>query len=316
MEIITNLDQLNIEFKTALAIGKFDGIHMGHQKIIMALAARKKEGLKTVIFTFDPSPAALFSGKPVPELTTKEEKRRYFEKMGVIDYLIEFPLTFESAAIEPEDFIKDILVDKLNVGFIAAGVDVSFGNKGKGDYRLLEEKGKVYGYESDIINKVEYSDGREISSTYVRETIAQGDMKKVRDLLGRPYYISGIIQHGKSLGHTIGVPTVNIIPEPVKLLPPNGVYYSYVVLEGKTYKGMTNIGFKPTVSNEKQMGVETYIYDFNEDIYGKFIEVELLCFRRPEMHFDGVESLTRQMKSDIEAGNKYFTEEELYDKFM
>ncbi|MCR4903922.1 MAG: bifunctional riboflavin kinase/FAD synthetase [Butyrivibrio sp.] len=309
MEIITNLDEFNIEGRTALALGKFDGIHRGHQKIIAELAKKRKEGLKTVIFTFDPSPATLFSGKQIPELSTKEEKRRYFEKTELIDYLVEFPLTFESAAIEPDIFIKDILVDKLHVAFIAAGTDVSFGNKGKGDYKLLEEKSLEYGYETDIVDKVQYKDGRIISSTYVREAIAMGHMEKAEKLLGTPYSVSGIIQHGRSLGHTIGVPTVNIIPESGKLLPPNGVYYSYVILESKTYKGMTNIGFKPTVSDEPQMGVETYIYDFDSDIYGKFIEVELLSYRRPEMHFESVEALTKQMQEDIAAGKIYFTDE-------
>ena len=308
MEVITNLEEVKIDQKTALAIGKFDGIHMGHQKIIMALAAKRKEGYKTVIFTFNPSPATLFSGKQIPELTTTSEKRRYFEKMDVIDYLVEFPLTFESAAIEPDIFIKDILVGKLNVGFIAAGEDVSFGNKGLGDYKLLEKEAAVYGYEIDIIDKVQFADGRPISSTYVREAIANGNMGKARKLLGTPYYVSGVITHGKSLGHTIGVPTVNIIPEKSKLLPPNGVYYSYVILDGKTYKGMTNIGYKPTVSDEKQLGVETYIYDFDQDIYGKFMEVELLSYRRSEKHFDGIDALISQMQSDIEAGREFFAD--------
>ncbi|MBQ7430537.1 bifunctional riboflavin kinase/FAD synthetase [Butyrivibrio sp.] len=306
MEVITNLDEVKIENKTAIAIGKFDGIHMGHQKIIMALAAKRKEGYKTVIFTFNPSPATLFSGKQIPELTTTEEKRRYFEKMGIIDYLVEFPLTFESAAIEPDVFIRDILVGKLNVGFIAAGDDVSFGNKGMGDYKLLVKEAAIYGYETDFVPKVQFSDGRPISSTYVREAIATGNMAKARKLLGTPYYVSGEITHGKSLGHTIGVPTVNIVPEKSKLLPPNGVYYSYVILEGKTYQGMTNIGYKPTVSDENQMGIETYIYDFDQDIYGKFIEVELLSYRRSEKHFDNLDALISQMQSDIEAGREFF----------
>ena len=301
MQIITRLDELNISDKTALAMGKFDGIHLGHKKLLNMILDQKQDGLKAAVFTFEPSPEEFFVGHTVRQLFTREEKRRAFEKMG-IDILIEFPLTAATAATPPEDFVRTILVEDLKAVYIAAGTDVSFGDKGRGDQYLLRNMSKELGFELCLIDKV-MLDGSEVSSTRVRNEVADGEMPMVKRLLGCDYSISGLVKHGKHLGHTIGIPTVNILPPDNKLLPPFGVYRSTVVVGDKLYKGMTNIGRKPTVSSENQVGVETYIYDFDEDVYGRFIEVRLHEFMRPEMKFDSVEALKKQMMSDIAAAN-------------
>ncbi len=303
MQIIEKETAFQLNKPSAVAIGKFDGIHRGHQSLLRHILEQKEKGLQAVVFTFDPSPAVLFSGTSLPELTTKQEKRKLFEELG-IDVLIEFPLTFESAAMEPEAFIEKVLAGQMKAAYIAAGTDLSFGKEGKGDTALLEKYAGQYGYQTDIIEKV-CLDGMEISSSYVRKVIKAGDMEKAELLIGEAYSVTGIVAHGKKLGRRLGMPTVNLLPEKEKLLPPYGVYFSEVVLGEHTYKGITNIGCKPTVNDEKQAGVETYLYDFAQDIYGKEITVRLFSFHRPERKFGSVEELKTQMAADIAKGRYY-----------
>lgn len=303
MKIINNTTEFYIEEETVVAIGKFDGFHRGHQKLLNVIQEQKTKGLAAVVFTFVPSPTAFFSKEVLRELTTIEEKRRIFEAAGV-DYLIEYPFYQETADMEPETYIKEVLVDKLHAKCIVAGDDLSYGKRGAGDDKLLKEKAAEYGYEVIIIEKVLY-ENREVSSTYVREEVKQGNMELVHNLLGIPYHVGGKIIHGRKLGRTIGMPTVNLEPPAEKLLPPKGVYYSYVGLQGNRYAAITNIGTKPTVNAENVMGVETYIYEFNDEVYGEELEVYLLAFKRAEMCFDSVESLKAQMAKDIEEGKKF-----------
>ena len=206
--------------------------------------------------------------------------------------------------MEPETYIKEVLVERINARCIVAGDDVSYGRRGAGDDKLLKEKAGVYGYEVMIIDKVLYA-GREISSTYVREAVKRGDMELAAALLGVPYHIGGEIIHGQRFGRTIGMPTVNLQPPREKLLPPNGVYYSHVRLSGKDYPAITNIGTKPTVENRAVPGVETYIYDFDREVYGEEMEVFLLKHTRPESRFDSVEALKAQLAMDIADGRSY-----------
>ncbi len=303
MKIINNTTEFYIEEETAVAIGKFDGFHRGHQKLLKIIQEQKQRGLATVVFTFVPSPTAFFSKEVLRDLTTVEEKRRIFETAGV-DYLIEYPFYQETADMEPETYIKDVLVNKLHAKCIVAGDDLSYGKRGAGDDKLLKEKAAEYGYDVIIIEKVLY-EGREVSSTYVRDEVKKGNMELVHNLLGMPYHVGGRIIHGRKLGRTIGMPTVNLEPPEEKLLPPKGVYYSYVMLQGKRYWAITNIGTKPTVDANKVMGVESFIYDFDDEVYGEELEVYLLSFKRPEMRFDSVESLKAQMANDIEDGKNY-----------
>lgn len=303
MQIIEKETAFQLNTPSAVAIGKFDGIHRGHQSLLRHVLEQKNRGLQAVVFTFDPSPAVLFSGISLPELTTKKEKRRLFEELG-IDVLIEYPLDFTTAATEPEEFIEKILAGRMKTAYIAAGEDLSFGKKGRGDAALLKKMSGQFGYQTEIIEKV-CLEGVEISSTYVREVIKTGDMEKAEKLIGEAYSVSGVVAHGKRLGRKLGMPTVNLLPEEEKLLPPYGVYFSEVSVGERVYKGITNIGCKPTVNNEKQAGVETYLYDFAQDIYGKEITVRLFSFLRPEKKFASVEELKNRMAADIAEGRYY-----------
>lgn len=302
MRLISGTTEFTIPEKTVVAIGKFDGFHRGHQKLMQELERQKKKGLSTLAFTFVPSPAAFFSNRniPVQDLTTVAEKRKIFEQ-AQLDYLIEYPFFKEIADMEPSKYVCEVLVKQLHAKCIVAGEDVSFGKNGAGNAQLLKEMAKKYDYEVIIIDKVQY-DGREVSSTYVREEVKSGNLELVKQLLGQPYHVGGVIVHGKKLGRTLGMPTVNLLPPKEKLLPPNGVYYSYVVIDKKQYPAITNIGIKPTVDDSQLTGVESYIYDFKQDIYGKEIEVYLLEYKRSEMCFESIDDLKKQMQTDVAQG--------------
>lgn len=300
MEIIAGTTDFYLEKDTAVAIGKFDGVHLGHRRLLEEILGRKKNGLAACVFTFDPTPAVLFGLSDGKELTTREEKRRLFERLG-IDILIEFPLTKETAATEPERFVTEILAKQMNTRFVAAGEDLSFGKNGAGDAVLLEKMAPQLGFCVQTIEKIEVN-GIEVSSTYIRKLVEEGRMEEAEEMLGMPYTLAGCVEHGNHIGHTLGFPTVNLLPPAGKLLPPNGVYYATVRYNGKVYKAISNVGTKPTVSAEKVMGVESYLYDFDQDIYGQEIEVALKSFRRPERRFGSLEELKSQLDLDIADG--------------
>lgn len=303
MQIICDTTEFHMKDRSAVAIGKFDGVHRGHERLISCILEKKKLGMKAVVFTFHPSAAVYFGQTSGGELTTREEKRNCFEKLGV-DILIEFPLNKETAAIFPEDFVREILVKKMNTGYVAAGRDLSFGRGGKGDSRLLEEMADELGFQVCMIDKVFHA-GREISSTYVREMVEKGNMQETKELLGRYYSFEGIVEQGNRLGRWLGMPTMNLYPRPEKLLPPRGVYYSRLLYEGGMYPGITNIGRKPTVNDTETVSVETYLYDFDKDMYGKDIVTQLLQFKRPEQKFKNVAELKVQMEKDIAHGRTF-----------
>ncbi len=303
MEIIAGTLDFELNKATAVAIGKFDGLHLGHRELIEQVLQKKAEGLTSCVLTFDPSPAVFFGFSDGKELNTAQEKRDILERLGV-EVLMEFPMTAETAAMPPEVFVEEILVNKLHTKWIVAGTDVSFGDKGAGDAALLERLSEKFGYRLTTIDKVKY-EGEEISSTRIRKHLLQGDMPYVEKLLGIPYTIEGKVIHGKALGRRIGMPTVNILPPSNKLMPPCGVYFSKVHVAEMVYAGISNIGYKPTVNKEPVLGVETYIYEFSGDLYDKTIRVELLAFKRPEMQFATIEELKQQMEEDINAGKKF-----------
>lgn len=300
MQIIHGTTEFELPHKSAIAIGKFDGIHLGHRKLIDNILEQKNNGCLAVVFTFDPSPEVFFSGKTMKELMTAHEKRTAFERMG-IDVMIEFPLNDETAATQPKRFVAEYLIGKLKASVIVAGTDISFGDKGEGNAELLCEMAPDGGYFTQIIDKVTFQ-GNEISSTLIRESVSRGDMEFVTALLGTPYSINGTVIYGRKLGRKLGMPTVNLRPANEKLLPPNGVYCSYAWVDGIRYPAISNVGYKPTVSDEPIVGVETYIYDFDKNVYGSEITVELLHFKRAEMKFDSVETLKEQMHKDIDEG--------------
>ncbi len=305
MRIISEINDIHIEEKTAVALGKFDGLHIGHQKLLRKIIEKKKEGYLATVFTFNPSPVVFFGGNNVKELTTVSEKREIFESMG-IDILIEFPLNEESAKTLPEDYITQILVQKMNMGYMVSGSDVSFGYKGLGNARLLQEFSRKFNYETEFIDKVQIGE-HTVSSTLIRELVKASKMEEVETLLGSAYSVEGEVLHGKALGRTIGFPTLNITPEEGKLLPLNGVYATRVYIDGERYDAVSNIGSKPTVSQNEEINVESHLFNFNQDAYGKCIRVELCKFMRTERRFCSVEELKNQIQSDKQNAELFWT---------
>lgn len=306
MKYIRNTTDFYIEENTVISLGKFDGFHRGHGRLLEHLEKKKKEGLKTVIFTFDIPPKRSVEGLEAKVLTTNEEKMHMFEQNG-IDYLIECPFTPEIMCMEPEDFLEKI-VRQLHVCCIVAGEDFRFGHNRRGDGSMLRSYAKRYGYEALIVEKIK-EDERDISSTFVREEIAKGNIGKANRLLGYRYFVTSVVEHGNRIGRTIGIPTINQIPAKEKLLPPNGVYITEVFIDDRKYCGVTNVGHKPTIPGENPIGVETHLLDFSADIYEKAVTVEFLEMIRPERKFASIEDLKAQMMNDIAYGRAYFREQ-------
>lgn len=302
MKKIINTEDFCLD-ASAVCLGKFDGIHRGHQLLIKEIEKYKEENLKSVVFTFALHPYTLFSKGEAKLIDTVEEKIEKLEKLGV-DVLVSYPFTKKTAQMEPEEFIEEVLIKKMKAKIIVVGNDFHFGYQRKGNVEFLRQHAQRYGYKVVSLEKIE-DDNQVISSTRIRNEIKNGNMETVIRLLGEPYSITGEIIHGMQLGRTIGMPTINQIVAEEKLLPPNGVYVTRVLLEDGEYKGITNIGNKPTVSGEHKLGVETHILDYNGDLYGKKAKVSFYQFVRKEQKFPSIKELKEQMHRDMECARKF-----------
>lgn len=302
----TEVPYLDTGIKSAVTLGKFDGLHRGHQKLIQYIKERHRKDCRSVAFTFDVSPKFHMMHIPPKFLLTYEERAEIAESLG-LDVLAECPFTDALMHMEPEDFVKEYLVNRLHAEYLAVGPDFRFGHNREGNPQMLAELGKKYGFFTEVVEKEKYK-GRDISSTYVREELEKGNMQTVNELLGYPYFTRGEIVHGRKLGRTIGIPTANLIPPLIKKLPPNGVYITESIISGKQYQGITNVGYKPTVK-ENFLGVETYLFACDENLYGQEAEVRFYEYLRPEIKFDSLEELKKQMERDVETGRRFFTKE-------
>lgn len=308
MECIVGTKEFEIPVPTVVTIGKFDGRHRGHQKLLRQMLKLKAEkGYQTAVFTFAVPPAAFINGITQKMITTNYERRNNLEKIG-IDYLVEYPFSTEVAHMPAKEFVEQILVKQMHARAIVVGTDCGFGYRRAGNAKLLQQLSGPCGYELVVIQKAKDED-RDISSTYVREELDAGNIEKANALLGEPYSIHGIVVHGNHIGGPIlGFPTANLIPPEEKYLPPFGVYVSRVLVEGREYGGISNIGRKPTIDGESPVGVETFIFGIDKDIYGSVIEVQLLHFVRPEQKFDGLEALKEQIERDKQFGQDYLVQ--------
>lgn len=303
MKYMTDTLDFQLEKRSVVTLGKFDGLHKGHEKLLQRVLALGKEGYETVVFTFDVSPLVKLGTRITRTLLNNEERKILLERKG-IDTLIECPFVPELIQMEPEDFVREILAVQLRAAYVIVGPDFHFGYERKGTPQLLEQLGKKYGFQVEILKK-ELDGDREISSTWIRETLREGRIEKVNELLGYPYFVLETVVHGRHLGRTWGLPTINQVPADGKLLPPFGVYASRSFIDGKEYLGISNVGVKPTVE-VPFAGVETYLFDCDKDLYGKEAWVEFYHFVRPECKFDSVEELREQIQRDADTGKRFF----------
>ena len=294
MQIITGIEPHQWKKSTAVTLGKFDGLHRGHQKLVNRIMEYKSPECDSVLCAFDMGRESLM---------TKDERRKRLE--GKIDYLVEYPFTKELREMEAEDFIDQILCDNFHASHIVVGTDFSFGYRKKGDAAMLAAFAESRGYTLDVIEKERYQ-GRVISSSYIREALSRGEVELARELLGYPYEMSGVVEHGRRLGRTLGFPTMNIEPREHKILPRFGVYACRVQIDGKWYDAIGNAGIKPTVTNEHKRLLEVFVFGYEGDTYGKEIRVQFCTFERPETKFDSVEELKNQVMRDIRFGEEYF----------
>lgn len=291
---------------SVVTLGKFDGLHIGHRMLLDHVLELKQQGYQSVMFTFSLHPYNLFSEKEFSLVYTNEEKLYKLQEKG-LDVLIAYPFTKETASLEAEEFIEEVLVKKVDAKVIVVGNDFCFGKNRKGNVDLLIKFASKYGYKVYAYEKVEYL-GDVVSSTRVREELSKGNMEVVNHMLQNPYSIRSKVVHGRKLGRTFGMPTINMLPSEDKLLPPYGVYASSVEIDGESYYGVSNIGLKPTVRAEARPGIETYIFDYQGDLYGREVEVCLYHYQRPEVKFSGIEELKGQMEQDIENAKLYFSQ--------
>ena len=311
MEIINSLDNINIRHKTAVALGNFDGIHIGHREIFRnALDAAKEQGLKSLCFTFSNHPFNFILRRndsdpdAVKLICTEEEKIELIEDMG-FDILVNVPFDEHIMTMHAHDFFEDIVRDKLNAGFVSVGFNYTYGARATGRPDTLRRECEAAGIGVEIHDAV-IVDGEVVSSTLIREMIATGNMEMTAKLLGRPYSFNGTVKHGKRLGSSMGIPTINIPAPDRQMLPPNGVYFSRIHINGILYNSVSNIGLNPTVNDDvRRKTIETNIFDYDDDAYGKDVTVYFDHFSRGERKFRNKEELFAQISRDCDNARNY-----------
>ena len=321
MLVFNSLDEINNIEETAVALGSFDGVHLGHQELIRrTVDAAKKMGLKSAVFTFSNHPKNVIVGKDaVKNILYKREKEEIIASLG-IDYLFDIPFTKDIMTLPKERYIKELLVDTLRAKLIACGFNHRFGYKAEGDIKAIEEYGKEFGFDTIVMEPFKVN-GNVVSSTLIRTQIASGRVDRCPNYMGRYYAINGEVVVGNRLGRTIGFPTSNLMIDFSMVTPPNGVYVTYCTYNGKRYPSVTNVGVKPTVKRQSSEGseendsdyiriknVETHIFDFDSELYGKTITVEFLRKLRDEVKFDNMKDLSEQIVRDCREARKYHEE--------
>ncbi|MDA8233961.1 MAG: bifunctional riboflavin kinase/FAD synthetase [Clostridia bacterium] len=302
MEIYHNLEEVDLKgTKLLVALGNFDGVHLGHRQLLGQLVATAREqGVKAAVLTFDPHPLQVINPEISPPLLLNPaEKARQIASLGV-DMLILVPFTIEFAGLPPEEFVANILVDRLKVNGIFVGWNYNFGRGGRGNTELLAALGDQYGFFVRVVKPVSYQ-GQVVSSTLIRELLQQGEVSKATVFLGYRPYFSGLVVHGDARGRTIGFPTANLELAPNLVKPAKGVYAVYFLLGNRILKGVANIGVKPTFHQQGQTpNLEVFIFDFAGDIYGEEVRVELVARIRDEKTFSSVDELISQLREDVE----------------
>ena len=305
MNTVQNISNFFTDEKTFVTIGTFDGVHFGHQKILEKLVSEAKSaGKKSVLLTFFPHPRmVLQKNAKIEMINTIEERSALLEKTG-LDYLIIHPFSKAFSRTTALEFVRDTLVNTLNISKLIIGYDHHFGKNREGNIDQLTEYSHLYDFTVEEILAQDIDDVS-VSSTKIRRALAGGNLKTANNYLGYNFMLNGLVVNGKQLGGKIGYPTANIdVQEAYKLIPKTGVYVVQSTIEDKTIFGMMNIGSRPTVDGNHQT-IEVHFFDFNQDLYGKHLTISLLYFLRDEHKFDAISSLVLQLKKDEETARNY-----------
>jgi len=284
-----------------IALGFFDGVHLGHaallRRTVEEAAAR---GATPAVFTFDRVPKEVVTGIPCPLINSPADRADLMQRLYGIRDVIMVPFDREMMTTSWEDYITEILVKRYHAVHLVAGHDHHFGHKNQGTPELLKAKCAQLGLGCDIIPKVEVG-GITVSSTYIRRLVEMGQVERAAQFLGHPHVLTQEVRHGRRIGHTIGIPTVNLTAPPHVLVPSHGVYATRVFLpDGSSFRGVTNVGTRPTVNNGSDITVETWLLDFDGDLYGQTVRVEFCHHLRDEIRFDSLDALKAQITADAE----------------
>ncbi|TNJ44134.1 bifunctional riboflavin kinase/FAD synthetase [Tamlana fucoidanivorans] len=307
MRKVKNLEHYKASEATVVTIGTFDGVHIGHQKIIKRLInTGKVEGLKSVILTFFPHPRmVLQKDSNIKLINTIKERHDILDALG-LDFLLIKKFTKAFSRLSAEDFVKDILVDKINAKKVIIGYDHRFGRNRNADINDLKVFGETYGFEVEEISAQDINEVA-VSSTKIRAAINDGDIQKANKYLGYDFMLTGEVSQGRGLGKQLNFPTANIvIEEDYKIIPKQGAYVVYAKINDLTVYGMMNIGMNPTVNGSEQT-IEVHFFDFNSSIYGEIIQIHLLERLRDEQKFESVEALKKQLAKDKETALKFIS---------
>lgn len=306
MELIRGLQNLRPEHHGCVAtIGNFDGVHLGHQAVLGQLADKGQElGLPAVVIVFESQPLEVFKGNNAPaRLTRFREKLRALARFAV-DRLLCIRFNRSFSQMSAEDFIKDVLVDGLGIKYLVVGDDFRFGAGRQGDFAMLLRAGEQYGFEVASLHSFRVN-GERVSSTLIREALAEGRMTDAEKMLGRPYRMCGRVAHGDKIGRTLGIPTANIYLHR-KVSPVQGIYVVEVFgLKGEPLKGVASVGNRPTVGGTKPL-LEIHIFDFDQEIYGHYLNIDFLHKIRDEAKFESLEELKQWIVDDIDKAKAWF----------
>lgn len=292
--------------KFAIALGFFDGVHLGHAKLLeRTLEVSREKDLVPTVYTFDRHPVTALTGKSIPLLNSVDDREFILKEQFGIENIIFARFDQKLMNTNWRTFIHDILGEQLNAGHLVAGWDYSFGKNGEGNTELLRSEASTLGIGCDIVDRVVLN-GITVSSTHIRNLVADGDMENAALFLGHPHLLSGEVISGKRLGRTLGIPTVNISIPPNIQKPAKGVYVTRVHIAGdeRIFTGVTNVGTKPTVTEDDTILTETHIVDFEGNLYGSKIRLEFLQYLRPEIRFPGLEELKKQILGDIKSARE------------
>ena len=305
MKIFHGTENANISRPTVLTLGVFDGLHLGHQAIMKTVVERAiaANAVATAI-TFDPHPRAVLHPESAPPLLqTLDQRLANFEVLG-IEQAIVVPFSREFAAQPATDFLTDIIRDRLHAKEVYLGKGFAFGRNRGGNIELLRKMSEKLGFVADEVDEVQLR-GQRVSSSKIRELLADGQVNIARRMLDRPYGVEGVIIRGNRRGHTIGFPTANLKPHN-RVIPRYGVYATATLIDGKWRKSITNIGVRPTFENDAEPSIESFIFDFDGDLYGDVLRVRFLHRIRDERKFTGIDELKAQIEKDSARARNYF----------